>query len=91
MRRLDARLEAERTRALLAGYHAMRRLLRWSVPGGRVMLRAAALRFWLSRLQTISTSLARGMWCTPTTRGTFSPPPDAAGGRPNARAPGWID
>ena len=46
----DAQLEAERTRALLAGYHAMRPFTELERDGWPVMLRAAALRFWLSRL-----------------------------------------
>ena len=46
----DARLEAERTRALLAGYHAMRPFIELERDAWPVMLRAAALRFWLSRL-----------------------------------------
>ena len=46
----DARLEAERTRALLAGYQAMRPFTELERDGWPVMLRAAALRFWLSRL-----------------------------------------
>jgi len=46
----DARLEAQRTRALLAGYHAMRPFIELERDAWPVMLRAAALRFWLSRL-----------------------------------------
>jgi len=46
----DARLEAARTRALLAGYHALRPFTELERAGWPVMLRAAALRFWLSRL-----------------------------------------
>ena len=49
----DRRLDAARTRAFLAAYHALRPF----APGERdawpVLLRAAALRFWLSRLHDL--------------------------------------
>jgi homoserine kinase type II len=46
----DVRLERARTRALLSGYHAVRAFLDAEREAWPVMLRAAALRFWLSRL-----------------------------------------
>jgi homoserine kinase type II len=46
----DARLDAPRTRALLAGYHSTRPLAPLERDAWQSMLRAAALRFWLSRL-----------------------------------------
>src|SRR3954465_5342280 len=46
----DAALDAVRTQALLRSYQALRPLSDLERAAWRVMLRAAALRFWLSRL-----------------------------------------
>jgi homoserine kinase type II len=46
----DPRLEAKRARALLAAYHAVRPFAGLEREAWPVLLRAAALRFWLSRL-----------------------------------------
>ncbi len=43
-------LDAERTRALLQGYQAERRLDAAEIEALPLLLRIAALRFWLSRL-----------------------------------------
>jgi homoserine kinase type II len=45
-----AALEPGRTRAMLAAYHTTRELTHAEAAAWPVMLRAAALRFWLSRL-----------------------------------------
>src|SRR5262249_48201323 len=49
----DPRLEAKRVRELLAAYHAVRPVSRLERDAWPVMLRAAALRFWLSRLHDL--------------------------------------
>jgi homoserine kinase type II len=49
----DPRLDAERTRALLQGCQAVRPFTGLEREAWPVMLRAAALRFWLSRLHDL--------------------------------------
>jgi homoserine kinase type II len=49
----DARLDAARTLAFLAAYHALRPFAPAERAAWPVLLRAAALRFWLSRLHDL--------------------------------------
>jgi homoserine kinase type II len=49
----DRRLDAARTRAFLAAYHALRPFAPAEREAWPVLLRAAALRFWLSRLHDL--------------------------------------
>ena len=49
----DRRLDAARTRAFLAAYHALRPFSPAEREAWPVLLRAAALRFWLSRLHDL--------------------------------------
>jgi homoserine kinase type II len=46
----DGQIDDERARAMLAGYQSVRTLTDAEVAAWPVMLRAAALRFWVSRL-----------------------------------------
>jgi homoserine kinase type II len=46
----DGRLDEPRSRALLSGYHSVRALEAQEAEAWPVLLRTAALRFWLSRL-----------------------------------------
>ena len=47
----DGDIDAERAHAMLAGYQSIRSLTPEEVAAWPVLLRAAALRFWVSRLQ----------------------------------------
>lgn len=47
----DGDIDPERARAMLAGYQSVRALTQQEVAAWPVLLRAAALRFWVSRLQ----------------------------------------
>jgi homoserine kinase type II len=49
-RTADGEIDAEKARALLAGYQAVRPFNQEEIQAWPVMLRAAALRFWTSRL-----------------------------------------
>lgn len=60
----DGEIDAERARALLAGYQAVRPFSQEEIQAWPTMLRAAALRFWTSRLLDLYQPMAGALTYT---------------------------